>query len=49
MNNKKKVIVINAILFVVLFGLVTLNKEILRPASNYSSLLKIDLLKKMNI
>ena len=39
-NNKKKVIVINAFLFAALFGLVSLNKEILRPALNNSSLLK---------
>ena len=40
-NNKKKVIAINALLFAALFGLVSLNKEILRPALNNSSLLKI--------
>ena len=40
-NDKKKVIAINAILFAALFGLVSLNKEILRPALNNSSLLKI--------
>jgi len=40
-NNKKKVIAINAILFAALFGLVSLNKEILRPALNNSSLMKI--------
>lgn len=40
-NNRKKVIAINAILFAVLIGLVSLNKEILRPAFNDSSLLKI--------
>ena len=40
-NNKKKVIAINAILFAALFGLVSLNKEILRPALNKASLLKI--------
>ena len=40
-NDKKKVISINAILFAALFGLVSLNKEILRPALNNSSLLKI--------
>jgi len=39
-NNRKKVIVINAFLFAALFGLVSLNKEILRPALNNSSLLK---------
>jgi len=40
-NSKKKVIAINAILFAVLFSLVSLNKEILRPALNNSNLLKI--------
>ena len=40
-NNRKKVIAINALLFAALFGLVSLNKEILRPALNNSSLLKI--------
>lgn len=40
-NDKKKVIAINAILFAALFGLVSLNKEILRPALNDSSLLKV--------
>ena len=41
MKNKKKVIAINAMLFAALFGLVSLNKEILRPALNNSSLMKI--------
>jgi hypothetical protein len=41
LNDKKKVIAINAILFATLFGLVSLNKEILRPVLNDSSLLKI--------
>jgi hypothetical protein len=40
-NNRKKVIAINAFLFAALFGLVSLNKEILRPALNNSGLLKI--------
>ncbi|NQU68712.1 MAG: hypothetical protein HQ510_12280 [Candidatus Marinimicrobia bacterium] len=40
-NNRKKVIAINAILFAALFSLISLNKEILRPALNNSSLLKI--------
>ena len=40
-NNRKKVIAINALLFAALFGLVSLNKETLRPALNNSSLLKI--------
>ena len=43
MNNsdRKKVIAINAILIAVLYGLVSFNKEVLRPAFNNSSLLKI--------
>lgn len=40
-SNKKKVIAINALLFAALFALVSLNKEILRPALNNSSFLKI--------
>jgi hypothetical protein len=40
-NNRKKVIAVNALLVAALFGLVSLNKEILRPALNDSSLLKI--------
>jgi len=36
-----KVIAINAILFAALFGLISLNKEFLRPALNNSNLLKI--------
>jgi hypothetical protein len=40
-NNKKKVIAINAILFASLFGLVSLNKEILRPSLNTSGLMNI--------
>jgi hypothetical protein len=40
-NYRKKVIAINAILFAALFGLISLNKEILRPALNNSGLLKI--------
>ena len=40
-KDKKKVIAINAILFATLFGLVSLNKEILRPGLNDSGLLKI--------
>lgn len=36
-----KVIAINAILFAALFGLVSLNKELLRPTLNNSNLLKI--------
>jgi hypothetical protein len=43
MNSKniKKVIIINAILFAVLYGLVSLNKEFLRPTFNNLHLLKI--------
>jgi hypothetical protein len=40
-NDKMKAIVINAMLIAVLFGLVSLNKEILRPALNNSGFLKI--------
>jgi uncharacterized protein YybS (DUF2232 family) len=40
-NNRKKVIAINAFLIAALFGLVSLNKEILRPALNNSGFLKI--------
>ena len=40
MNSRKKVIAINAILLAALFGLVSLNKEILRPALNNSGLMK---------
>jgi len=41
MSSKKKVIVVNAILVAGLFGLVSLNKEILRPSLNHSASLKI--------
>jgi hypothetical protein len=41
MKEKKKVLVANAILFAALFGLVSLNKEFLRPAVNHSEFLKI--------
>lgn len=40
-KNKKRVIAINAILFAALFGLISLNKEFLRPTLNNSELLKI--------
>jgi glycopeptide antibiotics resistance protein len=40
MNSRKKVIAINAILLAALFGLVSLNKEILRPALHNSGLMK---------
>ncbi len=40
-NNRKSVIAINAILFAALFGLISLNKEFLRPTLNNSELLKI--------
>jgi len=41
LKNKKKIIVINTLLFALLFGLVSLNKEFLRPTFNNSNLLKI--------
>ena len=41
LKNKKKIIAINAILFAALFGLISLNKEFLRPTLNNSELLKI--------
>jgi hypothetical protein len=40
-KDKKKVIAINAILFALLFGLVSFNKEFLRPALNNSDFLRI--------
>ncbi len=40
-KSKKKVLVINAFLVAVLFGLVSLNKEVLRPALNSSQLMII--------
>ena len=40
-HGKKKVIAINAILLAALFGLVSLNKEILRPALNGSGFLSV--------
>jgi len=40
-KSKKKVLVINAVLFAVLFGLVSLNKEVLRPALNSSQLMRM--------
>ena len=40
-KNKKKVIAVNAILFAALFGMISLNKEYLRPALNNSDLLRI--------
>ena len=41
LKNKKRVITINAILFAVLFGLISFNKEFLRPTFNNSEVLKI--------
>jgi hypothetical protein len=41
LKNKKRVITINAILFAALFGLISFNKEFLRPTLNNSELLKI--------
>jgi hypothetical protein len=40
-KNRLKAIAVNAILFAALFGLVSLNKEFLRPTLNNSDLLKI--------
>jgi membrane-associated HD superfamily phosphohydrolase len=40
-KNKMKVIAVNAILFAALFGLVSLNKEFLRPILNQSKFLEI--------
>jgi hypothetical protein len=41
LNSKKKVIAINAFLLAALFGLVSLNKEVLRPGFRNSEILKI--------
>lgn len=41
MNKKKKVIAINAVLFAGLFGLISLNKEVLRPALADTGILNI--------
>ena len=41
MNNKKKTIIINIFLFALLFGLISLNKEIIRPLYNQTPLIKI--------
>jgi hypothetical protein len=41
LKNKKRVLTINAILFAALFGLISFNKEFLRPTLNNSELLKI--------
>ncbi len=40
-KSKKKVIIINAFLVAALFGLVSLNKEFLRPVFNNSNVLKV--------
>ena len=40
-NNKQKIIIINLLLFAFLFGLVSLNKEILRPLYNHMPFVKI--------
>jgi len=40
-KSKKKVIIINAFLVAALFGLVSLNKEFLRPTLNNSNVLKV--------
>ena len=41
MNNKIKIIVVNLFLFAILFGLISLNKEIIRPLYNHTLLMKI--------
>lgn len=41
MNDKKKTIIINIFLFALLFGLISLNKEIIRPLYSHSPLIKI--------
>ena len=41
LKNKKRVITISAILFAALFGLISFNKEFLRPTLNNSEVLKI--------
>jgi len=41
LNQKKRIIIINIFLFALLFGLVSLNKEILRPLFNHITFLKI--------
>jgi len=40
-KSKKKAIIINAFLVAALFGLVSLNKEFLRPTLNNSNVLKV--------
>ena len=40
-NNRKIAITINAMLFAALFGLISLNKEVIRPALNNSDVMKI--------
>ena len=40
-KSKRKALVINAVFFAVLFGLISLNKEVLRPALNSSQLMII--------
>ena len=41
LKNKKRVITINAFLFAALFGLISFNKDFLRPTLNNSEVLKI--------
>ncbi len=41
MNNKKKIIVVNLFLFALLFGLISLNKEIIRPLYSHTPIMKI--------
>lgn len=41
MNDKKKAIIINIFLFALLLGLISLNKEVIRPLYNQTPLIKI--------
>lgn len=41
MNKKKKIIVVNLFLFALLFGLISLNKEIIRPLYSHTPIMKI--------
>ncbi len=41
LNSRKKILAVNAALFAALFSLVSLNKEVLRPALDHSPFLKI--------
>jgi len=41
MNNKKKILVVNLFLFAFLFGIISLNKEIIRPIYNHTPIIRI--------